>query len=180
LAVAKVAESAFIVRVPEAEAFVGVMRERCDPAAVLGVPAHITILMPFMSPERITTQTLSEARSALEAVRAFSFTLNKVARWPETTYLVPEPTAPFVQLTRAVERAFPEFPPYGGRHPDVVPHLTVADGSASRADEAEAELRAILARRGPIMSVCKTVDLFENSSGTWRFMHAITLDRSDG
>jgi 2'-5' RNA ligase len=175
-----VAESAFIVCVPEAEASVGAMRDRCDPTAALGVPAHITILMPFLSPERITTQTLSEAKSALRAVRAFPFTLNKVARWPETTYLVPEPAAPFVQLTRAIGKAFPEFPPYGGRHPNVVPHLTVADGSASRAEEAASELRAILSRRGPIASICKTVDLFENSSGTWRFMHAITLDRSDG
>lgn len=158
----------------------GALRERCDPAAVLGVPAHITILMPFMSPGRITTRTLSEAKSALKAVQAFSFALNKVARWPETTYLVPEPAAPFIQLTRAVERAFPDYPLYGGRHPEVVPHLTVADGSASRADEAEGELRAILAQRGPIASICKTVDLFENSSGTWRFMHAITLARSDG
>jgi hypothetical protein len=136
--------------------------------------------MPFMSPERIMAQTLHEAASALKTVRPFSFALSKVARWPETTYLVPEPATPFVQLTRALAKAFPDYPPYGGRHPEVVPHLTVADRSAIRADEAESELRAILARSGPVASACKAVDLFENSSGIWRFMHAITLDGSDG
>lgn len=49
-----------------------------------------------------------------------------------------------------------------------------------QADEAEGELHAILAERGPVESICQAVDLFENSTGTWRFMHAIALDGGDG
>jgi 2'-5' RNA ligase len=174
-----VAESALIVRVPEAETAVRHLRQRCDPSAAIGVPAHITILIPFMSPERITSQVLRQVKTALAASRPFSFTLDEVGRWPETTYLVPKPAAPFVQMTRALVEAFPDYPPYGGRHSGVVPHLTVADRDAVLAKETEGELRAILAARGPVTSVCKAVDIYENSSGIWRFMHAIALD-SDG
>jgi hypothetical protein len=174
-----VAESAFIVRVPEAEAAVRDLRQRCDPAAALGVPAHITILSPFMPPGRITPQVLHAAQAALKTSRAFSFTLGELGRWPETTYLVPRPAAPFVRMTRALAQAFPEFPPYAGRHAEVAPHLTIADGSALLADRAEGELRAILPGLGPLTSVCRTVDLIENSSGIWRFMHAIALEGGD-
>jgi hypothetical protein len=61
------AESAFIVRVPEAEPHVAHLRERFDPMALLGVPAHITLLYPFLSPEQIAARQSSErpARSRL-------------------------------------------------------------------------------------------------------------------
>jgi hypothetical protein len=39
------AESAFIVRVPEAEACVSELRNRFDASVRLGVPAHITVLV---------------------------------------------------------------------------------------------------------------------------------------
>ena len=143
------------------------------------MPAHITVLMPFMPPERITPQVFDQVKAALGASRPFSFTLGEVGRWPETTYLVPKPASPFVQMTKALADTFPDYPPYGGRYSGVMPHLTVADRNAILASEAEGELRAILDERGPIASVCKAVDMYENSSGLWRFMHAIALD-SDG
>lgn len=40
-------------------------------------------------------------------------------------WLAPEPAEPFRALTELVWHRFPECPPYGGVHPDVVPHLTV-------------------------------------------------------
>jgi 2'-5' RNA ligase len=167
--------SALIVRVPEAENAVHRLRERYEPSAALGAPAHITILVPFVPPENITSQVLSAATAALTASRSFTFTLTEIGRWPETTYLLAEPAAPFIEMTKALARAFPDYPPYGGRHSGVVPHLTVAHGNANHAGEAEKELRAILARHGPITSNCQAVDLYENSSGLWRFAHAIPL-----
>src|SRR5689334_12059902 len=106
------AESAFIVRVPEAEAVVGSLRERFDPSAPAGVPAHVTILFPFMSPERITPEVLAKAAMALRSANQFRFTLSVLGRWSETTYLKPEPAAPFVFLTELLVKQFPEYPPY--------------------------------------------------------------------
>ena len=66
-------QSAFIVRVPEAEALVRELRNRFDASSRLGVPAHVTVLFPFMSPERVTAVVLAEVKAALQQVPAFTF-----------------------------------------------------------------------------------------------------------
>src|SRR5262249_46465844 len=108
-------ESALIVRAPEAEPHVAHLRERDDPAARLGVPAHITLLLPFFPPERITVAVRSQIRAIASATTAFSFRLVGPRRFPGMLYLAPEPAAPFVELTEALVRRFPDFPPYGGQ-----------------------------------------------------------------
>ena len=42
--------SAVVVEVPEAEPLVGAWRLRFDPVAALGMPAHVTLLYPFVAP----------------------------------------------------------------------------------------------------------------------------------
>lgn len=44
-------QTAVIVPVPAAEALVGSHRRRLDRAAGWGVPAHVTVLYPFLHPE---------------------------------------------------------------------------------------------------------------------------------
>ncbi|HEU4664026.1 MAG TPA: 2'-5' RNA ligase family protein [Dokdonella sp.] len=167
--------SAFIVEVPEAEAHVGSLRERHDASVQLGVPAHITVLSPFMPPERIDDVVIERVRAACATVPAFAFELADVARFAATAYLAPQPAAPFVALTRALVRAFPDYPPFGGQFETIIPHLTVAHGDAAEAERAATELAAIMRDRGPIASRCAAVTLLENSSGTWRRMHGFAL-----
>ena len=69
-------QSAFIVHVPQAEACVADLRERFDASSGLGVPAHITVLVPFMSPELITAEVLARAQAALGKLRPFVFLLS--------------------------------------------------------------------------------------------------------
>ena len=175
-------ETGLIVTVPEAESCVGSLRARFHPVAKLGVPAHVTLLFPFMSPERVNEAVLQRIRTAMSASAAFSFSLSQVGRFPLTTYLAPEPAAPFIALTQAFAREFPDFPPFGGEFETVIPHLTVSHGSAIYAEVAHAELSSALAGHGPIYSVCTSVVLLENSSGRWRQMHAFPLahSRKDG
>lgn len=160
--------SAFVVRVAEAESRVAALRQRFDASARLGVPAHVTLLHPFMPPRRITADVLQRARAALAAVPAFAYRLREVRRFPATAWLAPEPPAPFVALTEALVRAFPGFPPFGGAHPTIVPHLTVAHGNAEEASLAAAELAALMRARGPIECSCHQVCLLENADGRWR------------
>ena len=167
--------TAFIVRVAEAEPLVQNLRSRFDATASLGVPAHITVLVPFMPPTRITPEVLAAATEAFASVRAFNFSLNEVCRWPETTYLSALPARPFVELTEAIVRRFPAFPPYAGKHSEIVPHLTVADGSRNAAEVAEAELRNLLQKMGMVRGRCHEIELLENSEGRWRTMHTIPL-----
>lgn len=168
-------QTALIVRVPEAEAHVASLRSRYDASARLGVPAHITLLFPFMAPGEVTPNVLAQIRVALSAVRSFAYSLGQVGRFPDTAYLAPEPAEPFVALTEALVREFPHFPPFRGEHDSVVPHLTVANGQASDADVVATELQALLRAKGPISSVCSCVVLLENSSGIWREMHTFAL-----
>ena len=169
------AESAFIVRVPEAEARIGELRRRFDASARLGVPEHITLLFPFMAPQQITGAVLRQAEAALAEVPAFSFRLHKVARFPPAAYLAPEPAEPFIALTAALVHAFPAYPAFRGEHAGVVPHLTVAIGNAEEAGTAAAELARLMRVHGPIAGHCSRVALMENASGMWRDLHAFAL-----
>ena len=74
----------FIVCVPQAEALVGDLRERFDVSAGTGMPAHITVLFPFMAADCIDAAVLQAIRQALAGARAFRFTLARVARFPAT------------------------------------------------------------------------------------------------
>lgn len=167
--------SAFAVKVPAAEPIAADLRRRFDPTVALGVPAHITLLVPFMDPERITDEVLARARRVLQRTAPFSFVLGKVGRFPETAYLAPEPAAPFIEMTRALVKEFPEFPPYDGAHDDIVPHLSVAHGNALHAEEAAIELQARLLASGPVQAHCTEVVLIENASGRWMDMHVFPL-----
>jgi 2'-5' RNA ligase len=169
------AESAFIVCVPEAEPRVGALRHQYDASERFGVPAHITVLYPFMPPESITADTLEAARAAFARTRPFSFILGAVARFPGMTYLAPLPAEPFIALTQSIMAAFPGYLPYRGAHPSIIPHLTVAHGRDSEADIAETVLQRSLAKQGPVHCQCRSVVLIDNSTGRWRERHSFHL-----
>jgi 2'-5' RNA ligase len=169
------AESAFIVRVPEAEPQVAHLRERFDPMALLGVPAHITLLYPFLSPEQITTPVLGASRTIASAMTAFPFRLDRIGRFPGVLYLAPEPATPFAAFTNALARRFPEFPPYGGQFQTIVPHLTVAHVNDAECVAIEGELRSSLLSSGGVSASCREISLIENSSGRWKLMHVLPL-----
>lgn len=166
---------AFVVKVPAAEPLAGELRRRYDATVALGVPAHITVLVPFMDPARVTPDVLARAQQALERTASFAFSLTRVGRFPDTAYLAPEPAAPFIEMTLALVEAFPDFPPYAGAHEGIVPHLSVAHGSARHAEEAAAELQTRLGASGAVHASCTEVTLIENTSGRWQDMHVFRL-----
>jgi len=168
--------TAFVVVVPEAEPRVAALRSRFDPSAALGVPAHITVLHPFMPPARVTSEVLARAAAALRGLGAFDFVLARVARFPGVLYLAPEPAAPFVALTEALVHAFPDCPPFGGAHDRIVPHLTVGQGSDEDMDLLGNEMHSALQRHGPVEACCRQVTLLQNAGGQqWREMHCLPL-----
>ena len=167
--------SAFIVKVPSAERLIGDLRERFDATAQLGVPAHITVLYPFMDPAHVTPSVLHQAREALGRVASFDYSFEGVGRFQTTAYLAPFPSAPFIAMTAYLVQAFPGFAPYGGEHAGSIPHLTVAHGDASHAETAAAELENRLRLYGPIEAHCSSVVLIEDSSGRWERMHEFEL-----
>lgn len=171
--------TALIVRVDAADALLGDLRARFDPDAALGAPARVTVLVPFLPPARIDAAVLARLRAAVASVPAFELQFARIGRWPEGTWLAPEPAAPLVALTRAVWAAFPECPPYEGRFAEIVPHLTVAYGSSAEAEACARELAPRLARqraeRGPLRLHCGEVELIALSGGRWRTQARLPL-----
>ena len=120
-------QTAVILPVPEAEPLVQTWRARFDKHAAQGVPAHITLLSPYL-PVAAARRALPRALGLL-GHRAPRFTLRGLVRWPGLAVLVPEPQAWFLLLARAlsVDQA---LLPYQGRYgAQVRPHLTVAYGA---------------------------------------------------
>jgi hypothetical protein len=120
-----VGRTALIVVVPEAEPVVGKLRLTHDWSAARGVPAHVTVLFPFIDSRAIDED---ELRVFFESQPPFDFTLDRVERFDDgVVWLHPEPSQPFERLTSAVWRRWPEYPPYEGAHETVIPHLTVSE-----------------------------------------------------
>jgi len=133
--------TALIVPVAEAEDAVGALRLRLDPSAALGVPAHVTILVPFAPLDEVDEDALIDL---LKAHRAFDFTLDRVEWFDDgVVYLSPEPAGPFAELTHAVAARWPDYPPYEGAFDEVVPHLTVAWSDDREALDAFAQTRDV-------------------------------------
>ncbi|HEY4027304.1 MAG TPA: 2'-5' RNA ligase family protein [Candidatus Dormibacteraeota bacterium] len=119
--------SALIVPVPQAEWLVGPWREQYDDSARTGVPAHVTLLYPFLPPEEITPADLERLRSFFATVPATRFRLTAARRFSRgVLYLAPEPEKFFQNVTARIWRLYPDHPPYGGVFQHVVPHLTVS------------------------------------------------------
>jgi 2'-5' RNA ligase len=135
--------SAVVVPVPEAEPRVGTLRATLDPSAALGVPAHVTIMFPFVPPADIDDGVLAALREVFAAAPAFEVEFSKIGWFPDVVWWAPEPAEPFVALTRAVSARF-GMEPYEGGHGDVVvPHLTIGHGAPmERLRAAEAEVAA--------------------------------------
>ena len=119
-------ESALLVLVPEADPVVSVHRARLDLSARDGVPAHLTVLYPFLPPDRIGAADLLALKRLFAGVASFEFMLDRVSWFGDAVaWLGLHDEEPFRALTRLVCAAYPSCLPYGGRHDDVVPHLTI-------------------------------------------------------
>jgi 2'-5' RNA ligase len=164
----------FMVPVPEVEPYVSQLRERFDPSARRGLPAHITLLHAALPERRLDADDVSRARAALAPMAQFGFQVTKVARFPGTLYLGVEPRAPFERLHEALARAWPPGDPDRQRQP-LVPHISVMRKFEGDDRPVEAELMLMLSRHGPIDCDCHEIGLLEDSSGSWRPLQQFAL-----
>jgi 2'-5' RNA ligase len=170
-------DTAIICRVPEAERYIARYRERYDPSARRNVPAHVTILYPFLPRHDVDAQVLERLREIATSVACFDYRMVETRRFPVALYLAPQPDGPFAALTAAVWRAFPDYPPFAGKFPVVVPHVTVAHGDEPQLCEIEVELRIALPGGG-VRARCSEMVLIEDSTGRWEEMHRFALGTS--
>ncbi len=58
-----------------------------------------------------------------------------IDEFPGVVWLRPTPDDAFRDLTDRIVGVFPEHPPYGGRHPDSKPHLTLGHAETPTAQQ---------------------------------------------
>lgn len=162
--------SALIVPVPETEQLVDAHRRTLTGVPPSSVPAHVTVLYPFVHPSRIDASTFGVLESALGGISAFECAFTQV-RWFDdvVVWLQPKPDDSFRTLTRAVCERFPAHLPYDGVHPDTVPHLTVVDGRNGDA-EGKRRIATDIAAHLPVHARIDRVRLVagEDEHGPWR------------
>lgn len=111
-------------------------RHARDTAA--GVPAHATIIYPFLSEQDLDEDVLRELRRLVAQHPSFTVTFASCGQFPDVLFLVPDPDDSFRRLTAEVFPRWPDAPPYAGLITDPIPHLTITHGASPR-QEAEAK-----------------------------------------
>ena len=156
-------ESALYIEVPAADPLVSPHRLRWDGAGAV-VPAHVTVLYPFLDPAAVSDEVNADLARIASDVAAFDVHFKRVGRFTDAVWLAPHPVEPFAALTDAVAARWPDHPPYGGAFETVVHHLTVADGAPPEVlGWLETELPASL----PISQPVHELTLAERRRGTW-------------
>ena len=169
-----VAQSAIFVPVPEADAAVGSWRAVHDPKARAGVPAHITLVVPWLPPQEIDEGHFHQVDSLLADQPAFDYSLDKV-RWfgDRVLWLAPTPAEPFKKLTCLLATYF-GTPPWEGEFSEVVPHVTVGlagYGLGSTLADAARDISAKL----PIACRAREIDVMCGDGTRWSVVHKAQL-----
>jgi 2'-5' RNA ligase len=159
-----------VVPLPELEPMVARWRSRFD-AEVTGVPAHVTVLVPWIPPEELTEADLDAVGQLAKSWDAFEvsfadFEVFTVADGPNVHWLAPEPADPFIGLTDDLATCWPEHPPYGGAYGlEPTPHLTL---SSTVADSELGEMFEAIRPQLPISVMATELSVLEVRNGLCR------------
>ena len=169
-------QSSLALLFPEAEIHLDTYRKIHDPSAQHGFPPHISIIWPFMRPDRIDEETLKQLKCFFEGFPKLDLQFRETGRSPTGLYLRPEPREPIIEMILAAMKLYPDFPPYGisDYHPN--PHVTVAHEKNPRKLEAitsafDTEAQAFF----PIRTRAEKVWLLEEHGRGWERRVAFEL-----
>jgi len=169
--------SVLLVPVPALEPFVRARSEHYDRDYVSADPrfvhAHVTALGPFLPAAELTPEALREVAEIACATAPFDFALEELGVFPNgIIHLLPQPSAPFEELTQQLWRAFPQCPPYAGEFGAVVPHLTLDALSDQVTTEST---RQLVGPHVPAHCRADRLDLAWYARGDCRVLHSWRL-----
>ena len=173
-------QTAVIIPIASAESAVSKHRLRFDLAASEGVPAHVTVLFPFVPPSEVDDEVVARLAAVFAAASPFDCVFDRCAWFGDAVlWLAPDRDQESRSLTEQVVERFPAYLPYGGVHDDVVPHLTVGEsrwGSVDDLKAAEREIRDKLPIVARVDHALLMVGTDEPSS--WRILATLPLGDS--
>ncbi|MET7305403.1 2'-5' RNA ligase family protein [Embleya sp. NPDC005575] len=163
------AASALVILVPDVEQVVEPWRERYDPRTADGIPAHVTVLYPWLPPSDIGPADLAALADIAAAQPALDLVFDRIGQFHRGLWLAPDPAEPVVRLIEAVTTHWPDYLPYGGAYlddpDDVGPHLTVALGQSP--DELRVLVQEVTTRL-PLTTRVDRLDLVVgDDDGAW-------------
>ena len=168
--------SAIVVRIGLPPALERV-RRRLDRAASLGVPAHVTILYPWLPVGSLTAGARAAVAGIARETRAFDVRFAAARRWPGVVYLEPDPAWRFSALIDRFTTRFPGFPAYDGTIEEVIPHLTLVENADAPLDE----IAAAAARHVPFERSVRSIEvLAERADGRWQPHWRVPLPTDPG
>jgi 2'-5' RNA ligase len=167
-------ETAVLLCVPEAEQLVGPWREKADPSAAAGAPAHVTLLTPFLPADLVDDGVLAELGWFFLGIDAFGMRFDDVGEFPASGVLYLDPAGRELdELAAALARRWPETPPYDGRVDAPHAHLTVVrtPDAALRAQAAEAVQAGL-----PLTATAAQASLWTcDEAGRWSEAHTFAF-----
>jgi 2'-5' RNA ligase len=169
----RVRRTGLVLLVPEADPVVGRWRDRYDPHAPGGVPAHVTVLYPWLPTAEVTPAEEAALAALIATHPPFTLTFAAFGRFPAALWLAPDPSEPVRRLTRAVVARWPRCTPYQGRFDGDHPHLTIADGrDPTRLTDVTADITPHL----PLHTTITAVTLGEETpDGRWDIRRGFPL-----
>ncbi|NKQ51845.1 2'-5' RNA ligase family protein [Amycolatopsis sp. K13G38] len=118
--------SVLAIPVPAADPLLARAAQRSS-AARRGLPAHISLLYPFLPAGELGEPALAKIADLLAPRAAVEVRFERCHHRDGFVFLRPEPAGPLTDLIAALRHEWPGVSPYGGRFGDTVePHLTVA------------------------------------------------------
>ena len=165
-------KSGVAIRIPLPPSLAAV-REAGEASARMGIPPHVTVLYPFVPAAELTPAVRSALAGIAADHRPFVATMGPPEIRDDMVWLVPRDQGPFLRLTASVHARWPEHPPYGGTHPDLIAHLLVIQ----TADRLEREAaRAAAMRVCPFHAAVTELEvLTEDDEGRWRLRWRLPL-----
>jgi len=158
-------DTSLIIPVAEA-AFLQPFRAQYLHRPGVTMPPHITVRAPFKPLHELTADDHHALGALCASFAPVAYTLTHLDRFADigVLYAAPEPTAPFLALSQALDARFLEPP---DRHPTVVFHLTLAGHHPADLDRVAAAFERAYGARLPIHAVAWELRLYARRDEQW-------------
>ena len=165
--VPKPGQTAVVIPVPSLDPVLDAVAARWPEAVRPGIPAHLTVLYPFVpAGAGLTDRAVERCRELCAGAGPLRVRFERAVVGPAIVSTAPVPAGRAVALARSFTAQWPEFPPYGGRFgPDPHPHVTLALGPDPGRN---AEIAAFVNEALPAQADLHTAALVELTERGWR------------
>jgi hypothetical protein len=153
-----------VIPVPGADLLLARAATRSD-GVRQGVPAHVSLLYPFVPVAERHDSTLRELGEVFERQPALDVEFDRCHRRDNFVFLQPSPLRPVMDLGDELRQRWPDVVPYDGLYGEQVePHLTITLGADASQATAVAHL---VATELPLSATLQEAWLVAVRDGQW-------------